>query len=271
MHYEADRDNQYLMHYGVPGQKWGVITKEYQPVAFDKRKQKHVQSQAVKIRQQQQRQASYQSFYNRGKSLGDNYFFRKARERHMPQEPEREKKPDLVDKAVKKAADHFGVGAYSKLASNWLKKQAKNTAIDYVMKHKNQTIKIGGKALGTILSKTLGPAGRGVAYLMGKSGAILKTSAKLTGRGAKFIAKVTGKVGMRSIDWLTKKGGAKKIAIGSKRLAQMLRSGIHALVNYTRLGTSEGGRIARTGKQAGSRIAIAGARKLTELLRRRRR
>ena len=27
-----------LMHYGVPGQKWGVITKEYQPVAVDHRK-----------------------------------------------------------------------------------------------------------------------------------------------------------------------------------------------------------------------------------------
>ena len=27
-----------LMHYGVPGQKWGVITKEYEPVAVDHRK-----------------------------------------------------------------------------------------------------------------------------------------------------------------------------------------------------------------------------------------
>lgn len=32
--------NDVLQHYGVPGQKWGVITKEYQPVAIDRRKLK---------------------------------------------------------------------------------------------------------------------------------------------------------------------------------------------------------------------------------------
>lgn len=33
----SERDNS-LIHYGVPGQKWGVITKEYEPVAVDQRK-----------------------------------------------------------------------------------------------------------------------------------------------------------------------------------------------------------------------------------------
>jgi len=31
----------YLAHYGVKGQKWGVITKEYEPVAIDRRKTKN--------------------------------------------------------------------------------------------------------------------------------------------------------------------------------------------------------------------------------------
>lgn len=30
----------FLQHYGVPGQKWGVITKEYEPVSVDRRKLK---------------------------------------------------------------------------------------------------------------------------------------------------------------------------------------------------------------------------------------
>lgn len=37
-------DNHALQHYGVPGQKWGVITKEYEPVAVDKRKIKKATS-----------------------------------------------------------------------------------------------------------------------------------------------------------------------------------------------------------------------------------
>lgn len=33
-----DEEDEALIHYGVPGQKWGVITKEYEPVAIDHRR-----------------------------------------------------------------------------------------------------------------------------------------------------------------------------------------------------------------------------------------
>ncbi len=33
-----DKSQSVLMHYGIPGQKWGVITKEYEPVAVDHRR-----------------------------------------------------------------------------------------------------------------------------------------------------------------------------------------------------------------------------------------
>lgn len=39
-----------LMHYGVPGQKWGVITKEYEPVAVDHRRTSISKPQARTIR-----------------------------------------------------------------------------------------------------------------------------------------------------------------------------------------------------------------------------
>ena len=45
--------NDSLMHYGVSGQKWGVITKEYEPVAVDHRKTRgFVANRVAKYRQQ---------------------------------------------------------------------------------------------------------------------------------------------------------------------------------------------------------------------------
>ena len=39
-----------LQHYGVPGQKWGVITKEYEPVAVDHRKMRRGQESSSEQR-----------------------------------------------------------------------------------------------------------------------------------------------------------------------------------------------------------------------------
>lgn len=38
VHIKQPMQKDELIHYGVPGQKWGVITKEYEPVAVDHRK-----------------------------------------------------------------------------------------------------------------------------------------------------------------------------------------------------------------------------------------
>lgn len=37
-----------LQHYGVPGQKWGVTTKEYQPVAIDHRRMRKPESYSIR-------------------------------------------------------------------------------------------------------------------------------------------------------------------------------------------------------------------------------
>lgn len=42
-----DKSQSVLMHYGVPGQKWGVITKEYEPVAVDHRRTNTVSKNVV--------------------------------------------------------------------------------------------------------------------------------------------------------------------------------------------------------------------------------
>ena len=42
-----DKSQSVLMHYGVPGQKWGVITKEYEPVAVDHRRTNTISKNVV--------------------------------------------------------------------------------------------------------------------------------------------------------------------------------------------------------------------------------
>lgn len=263
MKFETDRDNSYLQHYGVPGQKWGVITKEYQPVAFDKRKLK--KQQAI---QRKMRDANYRYGREQGDRVG-NQFFQAARKRHAPEPVVQEKKPDIVDRSVKKAADHFGLGAYSDMAASFLKEQATNTAVNYVKSHAGETIKIGGKALGTILSKTVGTAGKGVAWVMGNAGKGARSGLKLAGRGAKFMAKFTGKSALKFATWLKAKpkggDGAKKIMAGARFLRDHARTAINAISGYTKGGS----RMAATAVRRGAKLSRKGAQALSSLLRRR--
>ena len=266
MKFETDRDNSYLQHYGVPGQKWGVITKEYQPVAFDKRKLK--KQQAI---QRKMQDVNYRYGREQGDRVG-NQFFQAARKRHAPEPVVQEKKPDIVDRSMKKAADHFGLGAYSDMAASFLKEQATNTAVNYVKSHAGETIKIGGKVLGTILSKTVGTAGKGVAWVMGNAGKGARSGLKLAGRGAQFIAKMTGKIGLKSAKWLTKGGGAKKIVKGARFLADNARNVVRPLLNTAKYGSRIAGILSRQGAMAarsGASIARQGAQALSSLLRRR--
>ena len=272
MKFESDRDNSYLQHYGVPGQKWGVITKEYQPVTFDRRKLK-TQMAAQKRAQN----AAYQYGRENGQRLGDQ-FFRAARERHAPKQ-EQPKKPDLIDRGVKKAADHFGLGAYAEMASNFLKEQGQAKLTDYVMSHKGETIKIGGKYLGKILSKTVGTAGKGVAWLMGNSGKIGKNALKYTAKGTKFMAKWTVKIGKKSFKFLKTHEAGKKIAKGAKWISSNVKSFVKKHKKYKGPRVSATRRVGRvvamiTRKGAnkardGAKLARRGAQALSTILQRR--
>ena len=48
----------YIQHYGVPGQKWGVITKEYEPVAVDHRRMRKPETYSIR------RKANPKTAYN---------------------------------------------------------------------------------------------------------------------------------------------------------------------------------------------------------------
>ena len=52
-----NNESNYLAHYGVKGQKWGVTTKEYEPVAIDHRKTRSFNPVANVIRKNREESA----------------------------------------------------------------------------------------------------------------------------------------------------------------------------------------------------------------------
>lgn len=244
MTFESDRENCYLQHYGVPGQKWGVTTKEYVPVMFDKRKLKKSEK---KLKSDQ----DYASGYIYGAHAGNKIFkkdYKKAARRLGLMAP-KEKKPDVVDKAVKKAADHFGVGAFSDMASNFLKDQAKNTAVGYLKKNKGKTIVVGGKVLGRILGKTVGAVGTGIGNTMEFVGKSAKPAAKGLAKGTwkatKFTAKTVGKSSVKTAKWLHQ-GGSQKISRGASFIGQHARNATRQTVGFI---TRNGMKAAKAGNR----------------------
>ena len=125
-----------LQHYGVPGMHWGEITKEYIPKGYYKQRT----MSAAQYRKQQQTKnavsAQYQAAKNVGRSIGESFFLdarrnqqRKKQEAYEAAHP-KEKGPDIVDKTTKKVFDHFSLGAYSQLASKFIKDTVQNKTID---------------------------------------------------------------------------------------------------------------------------------------------
>lgn len=254
MLYESDQDNKYLQHYGVPGQKWGVITKEYQKVGYDHRYDhtqfKNRQSQAVskmkrrKLAQEYERRVYRERARRLGQDVGDNFFY-KARYNQKKKEQEEYRrahpKKDIVEKNVEKVADHFGLKEYSKVASDFIKDQAKNAAIGEIMKlaNKGPTEIKGSKAIGKILSKPVGVAsehlakGAAIAEKLITPKNVIKNGAKFIGKTAKVVAWDAPKTVGRGFRWL-QRGGYQKI----RSHAQSIRNGAHLIAKHARKATS---------------------------------
>ena len=286
MLYESDQDNRFLMHHGVPGQRWGVITKEYQKVGYDHRYDhtqfKNGQAQAVlNMKRRRQAQRYQEEQYRRraavfGRRVGDNFFWQarhneevRRREAQKQKEP---KKPDIIDKTIEKAADYFGVKEYSQLASNFLKDQAKNLAIDQVkgLANKGVTYIKGTKVLGTILSlpakilgKPIAKAANVAANAMDPAN-VVKNGAKFVGKTAKAVAWDAPKMLHKGVKWL-ENGGYKKL----KNIAQTISNGTKFVAKYAGMAsnflskvTAAGSRLASLGIGQGSKVAKVGAQYL---------
>lgn len=254
MLYKSDQDNQYLEHHGVPGQKWGVITKEYQKVGYDHRYDhtqfKNRQSQAVvkmkrrKMAQEYERRRNRELAYRNGQMVGDNFFY-KARyneqKRQQTEERKRNPKPDIIRRTVDKIADQFGLKEYSEMASDFIKDQAKNATMDYLAKNANKgPVQIAGtKLLGQILGKPVNivakPIAKGaeIASEALKPKNAMKNGAKFIGKTAKVVAWDAPKTIGKGFKWLKNVGYPK-----ARTHAHRLRNGAFFLVQNARKATS---------------------------------
>ena len=273
MRYEHSREDQYLMHYGVPGMQWGVITKEYKPVAFDKR---HNRKKKQPTQQELYLQARARKS---GRDVGDNLFWQARHNKEQrvkaAQAKANPKQPDIVDKTVKKGFDHFGLGAYSEMASNFLKDQAQNSALNYVkgLAGKGPTYVKGSKALTKILAKPAGAAAKASYALANKIS--VKNALKGGGKLIKGLAKGTWKSGKaikRGIQWL-ENGGYSRI----RSHVVKLRNGAHFISKYAKTAVSflsktgsSGAKLGREGIRSGANMVMNGARSLLNILRKRR-
>lgn len=246
MKYEHSRDNQYLMHHGVPGMKWGVITKEYQPVGYDHRRTSaaaQAPANAV-VRKKGTKPPSQAELYYRararrmGQQVGENFFYstrhkyevKKRQEQKRALEEAMPKKPDVVDRGVKKLLQQFDLDQYSEMATNFIKEQGTSAAINYVRGQAGNTIKIGKKAISgwvmQLLSQTVAPiaspvskAAYDAAYAMTVKNAVNTGEKMIKGVGKGAASTVKGV--KRGIQWL-ENGGYPKM----KKKANAIRNGV---------------------------------------------
>ncbi len=289
MLYESDQDNKYLQHYGVPGQKWGVITKEYQKVGYDHRydhtRFKNRQSQAItkikrrRMAQEYERNRNRALAYRNGQMVGDNFFY-KARYNEQKRRQEEEKirnpKPDIIRRTVDKVADQFGLKEYSEMASDFIKDQAKNVTMDYLSKNANKgPIQIAGtKLLGQILGKPVGlvskPIAKGaeIASEALKPKNVMKNGAKFIGKTAKVVAWDAPKTIGKGFKWLKNVGYPK-----ARTHAHRLRNGAFFIVQNARRAasflakaTSKAGRFGNSAIIKGRNFVQAGSKMMIRLL-----
>ena len=283
MLYESDQDNKYLQHYGVPGQKWGVITKEYQKVGYDHRYDhtqfKNRQSQAItkmkrrRMAQEYAKRRNYELAYRQGQRVGENFFYKaryNERKKQEAEERKRNPKPDIVRRVVDKVADQFGLKEYSEMASDFIKDQAKNVAMSYVEKHANKgPIQIAGtKLLGKILGKPIGLAakpiakGAEIASEALKPKNVIKNGAKFIGKTAKVVAWDAPKTIGKGFKWMKNIGYPK-----ARTHAYKLRNGAYFIAKQARLSSKFLGSIASGAHRLGTFAAgkaVAAGRKLIQ-------
>ena len=262
-----------LEHYGVPGMHWGEITKEYVPKGYYK--QRTMTAAQYKKRQQQKNTVSpqYEAARNAGRRVGDTFFLdaRQKQKRRQQEAYERahpkEKGPDLVDKATQKAFDHFSLGAYSQLASNFIKETAQNKALDYLKSKAGQTIKIGGKYagnIGKIIAKPISLAGQEAIKGTEALGRLAKKGIKKVPKGLVQVGKFVGKAGKATVSGLAK---ASKWYRGHRAdVRNSINAGRSFLKRFAQTGVTKISKFTGSTVQSGARLVQSGAKSLVNIL-----
>ena len=208
----------FLMHYGVPGMKWGVITKEY-----IKKGLRSLGAPPSKKVREKQRNADYNFGYNLGKRRAERSDIIQSRVKRIQAQWKKDHPdPDIVDRLVKKGMDNFGLGAYSQQVSKKLKDTASDKALDYLKTQKGQaTANAAANALAKPLAALLRKTAPGAQKLADKLRNLPKSSLKASWKGAKALPRILKSAQGKTIKWL-RFGGPERLQKGAKKVAQLL-------------------------------------------------
>lgn len=225
-------DQDTLAHYGVPGMRWGVKTKEYVKKGYDTLKRRQA---ILKMKRKAEAKAQYDEGYHRGQRVASNTYFIKSKVAEIISKKEARNKQRFSDRVVDKATDFalkksgldkmakaYGLDAHIGTAKKFLKDK-KDESIDNILEslkdEENQ--KRVQDALNRILTGKVVRSGVEIARSVGSAvrrnapeiRRTIRRSAALAGKVAGRKVLTAAKVGSK---WL-REGGAKKIrsAVGT--------------------------------------------------------
>lgn len=195
-------ESNYLAHHGIKGQKWGVITKEYQKIGYDKGR------------------AAANRVINKYTNWNQNR--RKNSESPSQVRPKQQKRFDpfalkeFDDKAKKELVE------YAKTKGiDFIKNQARDKFIDMLRDDKGRAkIEKGATAIAHALSPVVARL-PDPAKVVARGAQYTKSGLRAAAKGGAHVAKAMGKVGAKSFKWL-KNGGAKQIRNGAAALRSLL-------------------------------------------------
>ena len=142
-------DKNELTHFGIPGMKWGVRTKEYVKTGYNtlKRRQAILKMQR-KAKAKAEAQANFNEGYRRGQRFASNTNLIKNKVNKILKKKEEQNKERLSDRAVDKGTDlllkktslgktvkEYGLDSYIPLAKSFLKSrkdQGLDSLYDYM-------------------------------------------------------------------------------------------------------------------------------------------
>lgn len=222
-----DNSENELMHYGIPGMKWGVRTKEY--IA------KRLASSRTKREAERKRQ--YEEGYNRGRRVASNTYFIKNRVANILAEKKRreeEAKGSLsdrfVDKNFDKLTDKMGISDMLKgfgldeKAKDYLKdfKDKKiDDALDWMQTENGQKrVQSVANFLGKSTSKAIGVGVKAAPYV--KKGA--KSAGRAVSKASKGAASAAAKAVKSGYKWLREgdPSGSQKIKMGVRKFEKAM-------------------------------------------------
>lgn len=222
-----DASNDELMHYGVPGMRWGVRAKEYVS--------KKIAS--YKSNRQAEKRRQIAEGYEQGRRAASNTYFIKKRVAKIlsdKRKQEEAKKGSFVDRTIDKgfdkAADKIGIGDMLKgfgldeKAKDFLKdfkNQKVDAAYDWMQTDKGKKhLQNVANFIGKSTSKAIGAGRKAAPYV--KKGA--ESAGRALSKAGKQVAKTAAKSVKAGYKWLHEgnPSGSQKIKMGVKQFEQAM-------------------------------------------------